>query len=594
MTLHPEKKCHSSVILICLLVFTGLSQTSVTIDVKNAKSIIAPEVFGVLMEKLGRQWTGPGNSSIFVGINSTIPNTDGIRKDVIEGFRECDVGAIEWPGTCAGNTYEWEKNKNTANDVGVDRFIQFCKLTGAEAIISLRPTVNDVSSNRAFVQYIIDSLHYPLKWANVGGDIWGGCGSNFTDGYIANTFPQNFAKLNELRNTETGSNLKIIAAAGAAQGRYNWISGYYDSIGSQMDAIEYSDYSYYRDNISSSNPTEADYWKIMNDVFIRGFHKHLFDSIIPPMKAADSSSRIKIAFDQWGNWLKPSVDDWMQDVTMMDAISAAGHLHQFIQNADIVGLTCMAQGVNVQQSLINISQTGIMVKTPVFYVFKLFKPHHSKGAKFCPITASSYERTNGNLPAVSVVATVENSYYVNISCINVDISSTRNITVKLTGAYDSYRVLSADIITGPQYSSKNEFGQPETVNIKPFPTTGFEINTIGGTGILQARLPAKSVVMFRLYENCSCKLTSTKIATEKMFSVRAGSDGTVRISSSEKTQTPATVNIYSADGKQMICNATWTIGTREFSIGNNLSKGAYLVKITGCNINFKKLVIITE
>jgi alpha-N-arabinofuranosidase len=594
MRLYPGKKSHYSVILVYLLIFPGFSQTTVTIDIKNAKSVIAPEVFGVLMERLGRQWTGLSNSGIFVGTTSSIPNIDGIRRDIIEGFKECGVGAIEWPGgLCAGNGYSWEKNKKPSNDVGVDRFIQFCKLTGAEAIISLKPGVSDFPSNVAFVQYVVDSLHYPLKWAIVGTDIWGGCGSNYTNEYVASTFPRNVAKLNELRKTETGRDLKIIAAAGAAEGQYSWIRGYYDSIGSQMDAIEYYDYSYYPFGIISSNPTTTNYWTIMDEVFVGDFHKHLFDSIIPPMKAADPSSRVKIAFDQWGSWFKADdSDEWMQDVTMMDAISAAGHLHQFIQNADIVGLACLSQGVNVLQSIMNINRSGIMVKTPVFYVFKLLRPHHSKGAKYCPITESSYAKIQNNIPAVSVVASVDNDHILNVSCVNTDFSATRDIRIRLAGVNSDYRLKSAEVVTGQQYSSKNNFGRSEEVNIQTLNPMYFDYSV--NDNILHVRLPANSIVMVRLQEECVCSSKSTKNIIEKKFSIRAGSDGMIHISSSEMMQTPVIINIYTADGKSLVYNSTRVIGTCKFSIGNNLSKGAYLVRISGRTINFKQLVIIAE
>jgi alpha-N-arabinofuranosidase len=591
MTLHSRKKSHYSVILVCLLFFPGFGQTTVTIDVKNANSVVAPELFGVLMERLGRQWTGLSNSGIFVGTNSTIPNTDGMRNDVIEGFKECGVGAIEWPGGCAANGYYWHNNKNPSNDVGVDRFIQFCKLTGAEPIISLKPGVSDVSSNMAFVQYVIDSLHYPLKWAKIGSDIWGGCGGNYTDGYLANTFPQNVTKLNKLRNSETVRDLKVIAAAGAMEGQYGWISGYYDSIGSQMDAIEYSDYNFYQLDSTSHIPTMANYWTIMNAVFVGDLHKHLFDSIIPSMKAADPSSRVKIAFDQWGSWFKgDDSNEWMQEVTMMDAISAAGHLHQFIQNADIVGLACLSQGVNVLQSIMNINQSGIMVKTPVFYVFKLLKPHHSKGAKYCPITESNFAKIQNNVPAVSVVASLDNDNILNVSCVNTDFSAIRDVRIRLAGLNSDYRLKSADVIAGQQYSSKNNFGRSEEVNIQALNPMCFDYSD----GILHVRLPAESIVMVRLDEGCVCGSQTTKSTIEKRFSIKAGSDGKIHISSSEKMQTPVVINICTANGKSLIYNAARAIGTCKFSIGKNLSKGAYLVKISGRNINFKQLVIIAE
>lgn len=162
---------------LAFMVIGGYSQSTVTFNVSGASEIVPPGIYGVLMERLGRQWTGTNSSGIFVGTNSSIPNTNGMRKDIIDGFKECGVTVAEWPGGCAANEFQWQNNKRPANDVGVDRFIEFCRLTGAEAMIVGKSTASDAASNLAFCQYVVDSLKYPLKWFKVGNEVWG-CGGN--------------------------------------------------------------------------------------------------------------------------------------------------------------------------------------------------------------------------------------------------------------------------------------------------------------------------------------------------------------------------------------------------------------------------------
>ncbi len=91
-----DKLVIASTLYVAVLVLNGYSQSSVTINVNDAADVVPKELFGVLMERLGRQWNG--NGGIFVGTGSSIPNTDGMRNDVIDGFKECGVGSIEWPG----------------------------------------------------------------------------------------------------------------------------------------------------------------------------------------------------------------------------------------------------------------------------------------------------------------------------------------------------------------------------------------------------------------------------------------------------------------------------------------------------------------
>ena len=582
------KKC--IMFFITVLVMNGYSQSTVTFNVDGATTEVAQEIFGLLMERLGKQWDGQG--AIFVGTNSSTPNTNGMRNDVIEGFKECGIGCAQWPGGCAANGYNWSSNKNPSNAVGVDRFIQFCKLTGAEAFISLKPTGNDAASNEAFVKYIINDLNYPLKWVKIGNEIWGGCGTNYTGSY-ASGFSSNYERLNALRSTENGKNLHIVAAANSMEGNYSWISSYFSNIGTKMDGIEFHDYIYHPDNISSSNPSTANYWTIMSEILSGDFHAHL-NTILSEMNKSDPNKRVKVDMDEWGDWLQDLGDGWMQQITVMDAISAGAHLHQFITNADRVGVAALAQGVNVIHSVININTSGVMVKTPAFYVFKMFKPHHANSAKFAPITASKFENTNGSTPMGNAAATVDASGYVNVSIVNNDLSATRKVTVTLTSSHAEYKVMSAEVVTGASYTSTNNFGQAEQVNIKTLDASAYSVS--GKT--LTVTMPKISVVMIRLLPTDVAvqpgTLRKNGVGT---VSIKAGPRGTVQITSSVSRKTPVTISLYGIDGRTLVDRTTRTFeaGNSSCDLGNKArGNGVYLVKITGAGINLAKQVIFTR
>jgi alpha-L-arabinofuranosidase len=75
--------------------------------------------------------------------------------------------------------------------------------------------------------------------------------------------------------------------------------------------------------------------------------------IVSYLDKYDSAKRIKIYLDEWGDWLMNfnSSDDWLQQGTVMDAISATEQLHLFMQYADRIFMAGLAQGVNVIHSL---------------------------------------------------------------------------------------------------------------------------------------------------------------------------------------------------------------------------------------------------
>jgi alpha-L-arabinofuranosidase len=157
----------------------------------------------------------------------------------------------------------------------------------------------------------------------------------------------------------------------------------------------------------------------------------------------------------------------------------------------------LGQAINVLQSLfLTRASDGALVKTPVFYVFKMLAPHHEAGAKWAPSTLAT-ENVRGNnkdIPVISAGTTVDGQGRVNLSLANVDLASARTIQITLNSGKTGYTVSSAQVITGPAKDSHNDFAQPEVVNIQTLASSSCTIS--GNT--LQVTLPSKSVVMLVL------------------------------------------------------------------------------------------------
>ena len=131
----------------CTGTATSTPANTLTVNADSAQYVINSGIFGLLMERLGKNWNG----GIFVGTSSTIPNTNGMRNDVIDAFKEAGVGMIEWPGGCAAGSYNWSANKNPSNDVGTDRYMQLCPLLGIPPIIAGPGTSAAAANNLAWV-----------------------------------------------------------------------------------------------------------------------------------------------------------------------------------------------------------------------------------------------------------------------------------------------------------------------------------------------------------------------------------------------------------------------------------------------------------
>jgi alpha-N-arabinofuranosidase len=47
---------------------------------------------------------------MYVGDDNTkIPNTDGVRNDIIKALKDLQIPNLRWPGGCFADTYHWKE-----------------------------------------------------------------------------------------------------------------------------------------------------------------------------------------------------------------------------------------------------------------------------------------------------------------------------------------------------------------------------------------------------------------------------------------------------------------------------------------------------
>ena len=67
-----------------------MKKISMLINAKDKKGHINPEIYGHFSEHLGRCIY----NGIYVGENSSIPNINGVRRDVIEAFKQIKMPVL--------------------------------------------------------------------------------------------------------------------------------------------------------------------------------------------------------------------------------------------------------------------------------------------------------------------------------------------------------------------------------------------------------------------------------------------------------------------------------------------------------------------
>lgn len=137
------------------------------INEKNRKGHINEELYGNFSEHLGRCIY----EGLYVGENSEIPNTNGMRNDVVAALREMKLPVLRWPGGCFADEYHWKdgigpkenrkKMINTHwggvtedNSFGTHEFFELCEQIGCKTYINGNVGSGTVQEMSEWVEYM--------------------------------------------------------------------------------------------------------------------------------------------------------------------------------------------------------------------------------------------------------------------------------------------------------------------------------------------------------------------------------------------------------------------------------------------------------
>src|SRR6187402_247919 len=119
---------------------------NISIDPTEQGPVINRHIFGQFAEHLGRGVY----ECVWVGPDSKIPNTRGIRNDVVTALKALKVPNVRWPGGCFADEYHWRNGIGPAaqrratlnpnwggviepNTFGSHEFMDFADQIGADA-----------------------------------------------------------------------------------------------------------------------------------------------------------------------------------------------------------------------------------------------------------------------------------------------------------------------------------------------------------------------------------------------------------------------------------------------------------------------------
>jgi alpha-L-arabinofuranosidase len=475
-------------------------KVELSIDASKTGAKIDRNIFGQFAEHLGHGIY----EGIWVGSDSKIPNTRGIRNDVVGALKAIKVPNVRWPGGCFADEYHWRKgvgpqrsvtlNPNwggvtEANTFGTHEFMDFIDQIGAEAYVSVNVGSGTPQEASEWLEYMTGPAPtalvkeraanghptpYKVALLGIGNESWD-CGGNMTADYyvsqmkIYSRFVRNFNPAQR----DKQQMLKIAVGPGGDGPRWT------DWTETVMKAYQQHTWSWDINGLSMHNYTvghwppsytsvgfgETEYSQILKSTLeMEGLiskHSAIMDKYDPDKKVA-------LFVDEWGGWYAPLPGSnpgfLVQQNSLRDAILAALNLNIFARHADRVRGANIAQMINVLQAMI-ITDKEKMVLTPTYYVFKMYVPFQD--ATFIPVTFDAGWYTHGAvaLPRVDAIAAKDANGKLWMEITNLDPNEPVEIEAALAGIM--VKSASGETLTAPKVDSVNTFDAANTVMPKP-------------------------------------------------------------------------------------------------------------------------------
>jgi alpha-L-arabinofuranosidase len=181
-----------------------------SVDASKTGPKINRNIFGQFVEDLGHGLY----EGIWVGPDSPIQNTRGIRNDVGAALRELKVSNVRWPGGCFADQYHWRKGIGSrderpatvdsawgdvidTNAFGTDEFLDFIQQIGSTPYVSINVGSGTTQEAAEWLEYMIAAAPtalvkdraanghpepYKVGFLGIGNESWD-CGGGMTPDY---------------------------------------------------------------------------------------------------------------------------------------------------------------------------------------------------------------------------------------------------------------------------------------------------------------------------------------------------------------------------------------------------------------------------
>jgi alpha-N-arabinofuranosidase len=488
-------------------------KNKLVIHTDKGKDTINKNIYGHFSEHLGRCIYG----GFWVGEDSDIPNTRGIRNDVVEALKRIKIPVLRWPGGCFADEYHWKEGIgprdkrptmiNThwgmvteANAFGTHEFLDLCEQLECEAYVAGNVGSGTAEEMQDWVEYMTSDgdsemanlrrmngrdKPWRVKYFGVGNENWG-CGGNMSPEYYADLYN----RFQTYVRSYSGNRIVKIAC-GPGSENYPWMTTVMERSHRRMNAISLHHYVRGTGNWttkgSSTQYGESEWFALMKNTLTI---YPLLEGNIEIMDRFDPRGRIGLFVDEWGTWwdTEPGTNPSFlyQQNTIRDAVSAGIFLNAFNNHCDRVKMANIAQTINVLQAMI-LTEGEKMIFTPTYHVFEMYTVHHDATMLPVELNCGDYQLGDEQIPSLDVSASKDKSGKIHITLCNLNPQKSAKVVCELQGTEPSS--ITGRVLTAGAINAHNTFDDPEAVKPDAFDKFDFKGN------ILTLTLPSRSVVL---------------------------------------------------------------------------------------------------
>jgi len=475
----------------------ALAQDTIAIKVDTSQPgpKIDRHIFGQFAEHLGTQIYG----GIWVGPKSKIPNSRGIRKDVVAALKALHVPDVRWPGGCYADQYHWRdgvgKKRNARvnaswgnvldpNTFGTHEFMDFVDQIGSEAYVSLNVGSGTVKEAADWVEYMTATTPtalareraanghkapFKVQFVGLGNESWD-CGGLMTPAFYTDQmklygrFVNNYNAAVPMQKIAVGPGDSGTDWTEAVMDTWKKRHGWSFDING-MSLHSYTVFGGWPPHMAATGFGGQDYANVLGETLKM---EPLIRSQSAVMDKYDPEKKIALVVDEWGGWYAPMPGSnpafLQQQNSMRDAVLAALNLDIFMRHADRVRMANIAQMVNVLQAMI-FTDGPKLVLTPTYHVFRMYVPFQD--STFLPVAydAGTYVEAGVTLPRVDVVAAKTKDGKIVVALANIDPGRPVDLSVSLPGA--TAATARGQTLAAPKVDSVNSFAAPNAVAPKP-------------------------------------------------------------------------------------------------------------------------------